>query len=234
MKVLRLERISCKKYRNSHKRGGVYVVEIDKSKRYSIADVSKITGYDKHVLRFYETEFCFDIPRTESNRRYYTYKEIEKFFYLKDLQSKGLTNKQIKLVFNSPEILISANKEVALAATETAVSSLENGIMQPHLINDLCQKINESIQFNLQTQLNDAKFEIINRFEEMMNTDGEENHPVYRQEKDILICENARLRMKLKEKSYEVAELKEKVKRHQHQTQPFWKRIFNLKKDMVL
>jgi DNA-binding transcriptional MerR regulator len=212
----------------------VYVIEIDRSKHYSIADVSKVTGYDKHVLRFYETEFCFEIPRTESNRRYYTYKEIERFFYLKDLQSKGLTNKQIKLVFNSPEILISANKEVALTTAETAVSTLENSIVQPHVMNELCQKINESIQSNLQTQLNDVKSEIINRFGEMLNTDGEENHQIYRKEKDILICENARLRMKLKEKSYEVAELKEKVKRQHHQTQPFWKRIFNLKKDMVL
>lgn len=29
-------------------------------------------------------------------------------------------------------------------------------------------------------------------------------------ERDVLICENAKLKMKVKEKSYEVAELKEK------------------------
>lgn len=215
------------------------MVDIDRSKRYSIADVSKITGYDKHVLRFYETEFGFEIPRTDSNRRYYTYKEIERFFYLKDLQSKGLTNKQIKLVFNSPEILISANKEVALTTAETAVSSLEASMYQPNVVDELCQKINESIQYNLHTQLANVKSEIINRFDEMLNTDGvlntdgEETNQIYRKEKDILICENARLRMKLKEKSYEVAELKEKIKRQHHQTS-FWKKIFNLKKDMVL
>ncbi|MBB6216685.1 DNA-binding transcriptional MerR regulator [Anaerosolibacter carboniphilus] len=209
------------------------MVDIDRSKRYSIADVSKITGYDKHVLRFYETEFGFEIPRTDSNRRYYTYKEIERFFYLKDLQSKGLTNKQIKLVFNSPEILISANKEVALTTAETAVSSLEASMYQPNVVDELCQKINESIQYNLHTQLANVKSEIINRFDEMLNTDGEETNQIYRKEKDILICENARLRMKLKEKSYEVAELKEKIKRQHHHTS-FWKKIFNLKKDMVL
>jgi DNA-binding transcriptional MerR regulator len=209
------------------------VVDIDKNKRYSIADLSKLTGYDKHVLRFYETEFGFQIPRTESNRRYYTYKEIETFFYLKDLQNKGLTNKQIKLVFNSPEILISSNKEVALTTAETAVSSLESNILESSIVDELCHKINESIQYNLNTQLSNVKSEILSRFDKVLDTDNEETNQVYRKEKDILICENARLRMKLKEKSYEVAELKEKIKRQDHQT-PFWKKIFNLKKDMVL
>jgi DNA-binding transcriptional MerR regulator len=208
------------------------VVDIDRNKRYSIAELSKITGYDKHVLRFYETEFGFEIPRTESNRRYYTYREIEKFFYLKDLQSKGLTNKQIKLVFNSPEILISSNKEVALTTAETAVSSIDTNILQSNILNELCQKINESIQYNLDTQLSSVKSEILSRFDKVLDTDNGETQQVYRKEKDILICENARLRMKLKEKSYEVAELKEKIKRQDHQT-PFWKKIFHLKKDMV-
>lgn len=209
------------------------MVDIDRNKRYSIAELSKITGYDKHVLRFYETEFGFEIPRTESNRRYYTYREIEKFFYLKDLQSKGLTNKQIKLVFNSPEILISSNKEVALTTAETAVSSIDTNILQSNIVNELCQKINESIQYNLDTQLSSVKSEILSRFDKVLDTDNSETQQVYRKEKDILICENARLRMKLKEKSYEVAELKEKIKRQDHQT-PFWKKIFHLKKDMVL
>ena len=31
-------------------------------------------------------------------------------------------------------------------------------------------------------------------------------------ERDVLICENAKLKMKVKEKSYEVAELREKLK----------------------
>ncbi|MDF2547905.1 MAG: hypothetical protein K0R93_2803 [Anaerosolibacter sp.] len=208
------------------------MVDIDRNKRYSIAELSKITGYDKHVLRFYETEFGFEIPRTESNRRYYTYREIEKFFYLKDLQSKGLTNKQIKLVFNSPEILISSNKEVALTTAETAVSSIDTNILQSNILNELCQKINESIQYNLDTQLSSVKSEILSRFDKVLDTDNGETQQVYRKEKDILICENARLRMKLKEKSYEVAELKEKIKRQDHQT-PFWKKIFHLKKDMV-
>lgn len=32
-------------------------------------------------------------------------------------------------------------------------------------------------------------------------------------ERDVLICENAKLKMKVKEKSYETAELKDKIKR---------------------
>lgn len=212
------------------------MIDIDREKHYSIAEVSKITGYDKHVLRFYENEFNFQIPRTSSNRRYYTYKEIEKFLYLKELQNKGLTNKQIKLIFESPEIFIRPNTETALAAKENMPAAQENTTFYPNIVNELCQRINEAIHFSLHTQLAEAKSEIIHHFDEVMNKTEQEDGQVYRKEKDILICENARLKMKLKEKSYEVAELKEKIKRLNHQNQPFWKRIFpfKIKKDMAL
>ncbi|KXG76858.1 MerR family transcriptional regulator [Thermotalea metallivorans] len=210
------------------------MIDIDREKHYSIAEVSKITGYDKHVLRFYENEFNFQIPRTSSNRRYYTYKEIEKLLYLRELQNKGLTNKQIKLIFESPEIFIRPNAETALAAKENMPAAQESTTFYPNIVNELCQRINEAIHFSLHTQLAEAKSEIIHHFDEVMNKTEQEDGQVYRKEKDILICENARLKMKLKEKSYEVAELKEKIKRLNHQNQPFWKRIFSFKKDMAL
>ena len=45
----------------------------------------------------------------------------------------------------------------------------------------------------------------------------------------MLICENAKLKMKVKEKSYETAELKEKVKRLEN-NKGFLQRIFKTSK----
>jgi hypothetical protein len=50
-------------------------------------------------------------------------------------------------------------------------------------------------------------------------------------ERDVLICENAKLKMKVKEKSYEVAELKEKINRRENSESNFFKRIFKFGKN---
>ena len=50
---------------------------------YTISEASEITGYAPHVLRYYEKEFDIDVPRTESNHRFYTNKEIELIQYIK-------------------------------------------------------------------------------------------------------------------------------------------------------
>ena len=49
---------------------------LDINKEYTISEVAEIIGYAPHVLRYYEKEFEIDIPRNNSNHRYFTYKEI--------------------------------------------------------------------------------------------------------------------------------------------------------------
>lgn len=208
---------------------------IDKEKKHSISEVSKITGYETHVLRYYESDFNLEIPRTKSKRRYYTHKEIEKFIYIKELQEKGLTNKQIKLVLESPELIVSEKevavakaedisvKEVAVPETED-ISVLQNN-NQVDAIEMICSRINESINLNINYKLDETKNEIIEYFDENVKED-EENTTLVKKEKDVLICENARLKMKVKEKSYEVAELKERLNRLEHKNTPFWKKLF--------
>lgn len=44
-------------------------------------------------------------------------------------------------------------------------------------------------------------------------------------ERDVLICENAKLKMKVKEKSYEVAGLKEQIKRLEN-NKGFFQKLF--------
>ena len=207
---------------------------IDKEKKYSISEVSKITNYDTHVLRYYEDEFKLEIPRTNSNRRYYTYKEIEQFIYIKELQEKGLTNKQIKLILDTPEILVQGNHEVAVAASTSDLSIINQpqSIELSSILDELCNRINVNINEQLQYKMDETKNEIIHHFDEIVQ-DREENKIYFKKEKDILICENARLKMRLKQKSYELAELKEQVKRI-NAKQPLWKKLFGVKKDVVL
>jgi len=91
---------------------------VDVDKQYGISEVAEITGYPPHVLRYYEKEFELDIPRNESNHRYYTYAEIELFQYIKYLQEKGFSNKQIKLIIKSPETVMNSNDETALTTVD--------------------------------------------------------------------------------------------------------------------
>ncbi len=61
--------------------------------------------------------------------------------------------------------------------------------------------------------------------EEIINLRKELNS----KERDVLICENAKLKMKIKEKSYQVAELKDKIKRMEN-NESFIRRIFKTNK----
>ena len=89
---------------------------------YTISEVSEITGYAPHVLRYYEKEFDIDVPRTESNHRYYTNREIELIQYIKLLQEKGFSNKQIKLIISSPELVVSNSNETSLEIVNNDIS----------------------------------------------------------------------------------------------------------------
>lgn len=198
------------------------MIEIDKE--YSISEASEITGYPPHVLRFYEKEFELDIPRNESNHRYYTYNEIELFQYIKSLQNKGFSNKQIKLILKSPEVLINSNDETALTNIpqhdNIDLVELANTIsnnLQENFFNKLLEVLENNKEYNAQI-IKELTDEIINLRNELNS-----------KEKDVLICENAKLKMKIKEKSYEVAELKEKIKRMES-NKGFFRKIFNRNK----
>lgn len=193
---------------------------IDTKRKYSISEVSEITGYPQHVLRFYEKEFKLNIPRTKSNHRYYTYKEIEKINYIKELQNKGFTNKQIKLIINSPEELIpNSLDETAITSVTLQTNDKNNGKnLIIELQNNLLEKIQETLNQNTVNNIEILK-ELKTEIENL-------KHEIKNKERDVLICENAKLKMKLKEKSYEVADLKEKLKREREANKSIFKKIF--------
>jgi len=202
---------------------------IDNNKKYSISEASKLIGFSNHVLRFYEKEFEIDVPRSKSNHRYYTYVEIEKFIYIKSLKEKGLSNQQIKQVINSPE---EAMDEIAITSSEQLVISKDFMPSNPNINMDFGKRLVE-IKKVVQEELDD-NFKILSR--DLI----EEVHGVLEylkegknEDKDTLISENARLRMKLKEKAYEIAMLREKVKRMEQKKGSFFGRIFSINKKKI-
>ena len=198
------------------------MLELDKT--YTISEVSEITSYPPHVLRYYEKEFELEIPRNESNHRAYTYKEIEMFQYIKSLQDKGFSNKQIKLIIKSPELILDSNDETALTLSQ----SIEN-IDLPQLVKEISLDFQEEFMEKLTAILNNGyenNTQVIKELKEEISALREE---LTSKERDVLICENAKLKMKVKEKSYEVAELKEKIKRLEY-NEGFFQKIFKKSK----
>lgn len=200
------------------------MLEVDRE--YSISEVAKITGYPPHVLRYYEKEFQLEIPRNQSNHRSYTYVEIEIFQYIRSLQDKGFSNKQIKLIIKSPELLIGANDEAALTSIDLRrkenIDSLE-------LAKEISTNLEERFFNNLLRILDNNSEYSIQIIEELRDEITELRKELSSKERDVLICENAKLKMKIKEKSYETAELREKVKKMKNE-KGILQRIFNINK----
>ncbi|WP_090553279.1 MerR family transcriptional regulator [Natronincola ferrireducens] len=193
---------------------------------YSIKEIADITGYKPHVIRFYEKEFELDIPRNESNRRYFTYNELEQLRYIKTLQEKGLTNKQIKQVLKSPEVIINSSEDPVeeTAVTQMTLEDIHHSVEKNNLLGQeefhyLLKEIVTGLhKFNYKEDIEELSMKIDDLKAQLIN-----------QEKDVLICENAKLKMKIKEKSYEVAELKEKLKREEHKKVSIFAKLFGTK-----
>lgn len=179
-------------------------------KNFSISQVSGITGYKPHVIRFYEKEFDLIIPRNKSGHRSFSYKELETLKYIKQLQEKGFTNTQVKAILKTPEIIIEKDnriKEIAVSGTPV------NGQVIPQ------QRVQEFIQ-----RLSE---EIKGGFEGVTGNIKELTDEIRAKEKDVLICENAKLKMDIKRKAYEVAELKEQLRRERNRKNTFFGRLFS-------
>lgn len=194
----------------------------DTGKEYTISEVSEITGYPAHVIRYYEKEFELEIPRSNANHRYFTYKELEIYNYIKALQEKGFTNKQIKLIMSSPEILVSngetavttlAKKETDIAPNTNEIYSLFKELITEELKPSLLEKADMSLSI-----INELRDEIAQLRNELNSN-----------ERDVLICENIKLKMRVKEKSYEVVELKDKLKREQEANKGIFTKLFSKK-----
>lgn len=198
---------------------------IDINKGYTISEASELIGFANHVLRFYEKEFEIEIPRNKSGHRYYTYVEIEKFLYIKTLKDRGLSNKQIKTILSSPEEIIEMNEVAATSYSSNNMAG--NEIVS---INSLEQDFSKNlldIKSLLEEKLDDNfKNLSTNLVKELKSTLNDFDNGYRNEDKDTLISENARLKMKLKEKAYETAILREKVKKLENKKGSIFKKLF--------
>lgn len=187
-------------------------------------------------MRFYEDEFEIKVPRNKSNHRYYTYKEIEQFLYIKSLKERGLSNNQIKEILKTPEIVMES-KEIAASSMneqitfdrhkkpirENNMTDMPNQVQINELKNILGARIDDNFKY-----LNDALIDSLRTIlEEELKNNRKENN----EDKDTLISENARLRMRLKEKAYETAQLRERVNKLENTRTGILNRVFGLKKN---
>lgn len=198
---------------------------IDVNKSYTISEASELIGYPNHVLRYYEKEFKLDIPRNKSGHRYFTYVEIEKYIYIKTLKERGLSNKQIKTVLNSPEELVNMDEVAATALNSSTamgndiipLKSLESDYSKN--IQEIGNMLGEKIEDNFKTLSSTLVHELKESLDDFKDD--------YRNDdKDALISENARLKMKLKERAYETAILREKLKKMERKKGSIFKRLF--------
>ncbi|AFS78451.1 HTH-transcriptional regulator, MerR family [Gottschalkia acidurici 9a] len=193
----------------------------DTDKEYTISEISEITDYPTHVLRYYEKEFDIEVPRNGVNHRYYTYKEIETFNYIKTLQEKGFSNKQIKLILDSPEMLV----EDEIAATSLVKNDTELALNQEEMFEIFKEIIVEEIAPNI-ISINDENLKAIGELKEevvQLRTD------INSKERDVLICENAKLKLKVQENAYELDRIKKELEKEQQNSKSFLKRLFKVK-----
>ncbi len=188
---------------------------------YTISEVSELTGYAPHVLRYYEKEFDIEVPRTDSNHRYYTLKEIELIQYIKMLQDKGFSNKQIKIIITSPELIVSNPNETSLDVINSDIDA-----------SSIAMEITKSLEEMFFARLNDVitksnqdSIGVINELKDEIIALRQE---INSKERDVLICENAKLKMRLKEKTFENIEMKDKIKKYEDSQIGFFKKIFGI------
>lgn len=150
-----------------------------------IGQASEILHCNKSLLRFYEKEFSLNIPRIKSGRRIYGAKELESFRYIDKLKKNGYNNTQIKAVLSSERLNSENTKnesdEEDFKAENNIVPVSENASAILELINQLKKEVTE-----------------LKNLSEFRN-------------KETLIKENEDLKRKLKEKTYELVETREKL-----------------------
>lgn len=171
---------------------------------YAFKEVCEKTGYKSSVIRYYEKEFKLNILRDTNGRRLFSQKDIDRLLFIKGLQNEGYTNGQIKKIINEKNITTIA--EIA-AAIDIPTIGFNDTTKQPQLNRDVLKFIEE-------------------KFQEINSNINELNQNVTGKERDIILSENLKLKMEIKQKSYEVMELKEKLKYEKEKSTGFLKRFF--------
>ncbi|MCX7923247.1 MAG: MerR family transcriptional regulator [Clostridia bacterium] len=73
--------------------------------RYTITELSERLGVTDHALRYYEKEFCLQVPKDERGRRYYTTDLANTMFQIKNMRDEGLEIKAIKKILQPENVV---------------------------------------------------------------------------------------------------------------------------------
>jgi len=172
---------------------------------YTFKEICEKTGYRPSAIRYYEKEFDLKIERDVNGRRIFKEKDLNLLLLIKKYQEEGYSNQQIKKLIGS--IDASSNEEIAV----TSVGKIEeiNSINKPS--NDVLLVFEEKFR-----EIN----ELLNQLNQNINS----------KERDLLLTENMKLKMELKQKSYEIMELKEKLRYERERKKGFFSRFFSKKR----
>lgn len=181
------------------------------TKMYTFKEICNKTEYKSSVIRYYEKEFKLDIPRDKNGRRIFTEKELKIFMVIKGLKKEGKTNKEIKDI-------ISKNNDICL--NEVAITTE----------NEICLCVDDSVKM-YNTDSKDRVFEkfiynIDDRLNKINVNINELNRYVNSKERDVLISENMKLKLELKEKSYELLDVKNRLKSQTQKRKSFLSKLF--------
>ena len=177
---------------------------------FTFKEICEKTGYASSAVRYYEKEFNLQIPRDANGRRIFTKTEFDKLLFIKELQAKNYTNSQIKKIFlENHQISNSSFQEMAVTTDRLNTVNLT-----PSAI---------AINSNNDTVINfiDKKFNELNNNIEQLNVS------INSKERDVLITENAKLKMEIKRKAYEIIELKENLRYIKDKKKGLFKRLFS-------
>ena len=144
--------------------------------------------------------------------------------YIKDLKEKEFSNKQIKMIIDSPQTIFS-NEDTDLDMIRADINTIEP--------NDIAVQISSIIENRffekLTLYLEENKHNTTDLVETLKDEIIALRQEINSKEHDVLICENAKLRMKVKEKVYENVKLKDEIARLKYANQSFFKKLFNKK-----
>lgn len=159
--------------------------------------------------------------------------------YIKNLKDKGFGNKQINLIINSPETVLNNN-----GSNDSDIKDLTIHDANEHSKrrNDFREIVDiEEVTFQISEKISQNFFEKLSAYFAKENKDTSElieslkdeiielKNEIHSKERDILVSENARLKMKVKEKTYENIKLKEELGRLKENQKGFFKKIFGSK-----
>ena len=175
-------------------------------KYYTFKEVCEKTGYRSSAIRYYEKEFDLKIERDVNGRRIFKESDLNKLLMIKKLQDEGYTNQQIKKILSDEEKDEEKVKSEVAVTLETDYNNSFSNINPLPLLEAKLNEINE-----LLVQL---------------------NQNVFSKERDILISENMKLKMELKQKCYEIMELKEKLRYERENKKGLLAKIFKIRKKL--